>query len=119
MCALALHDPTAEEPVADDDYTLAEVVRLVRQIREDVSAQFVGFRTELEEYVLTKVHDAQMIALRQELAALHREHNADRKADHERIARLEDGNTWLVRIVIAFVVLAILGAAFGTAALGR
>lgn len=118
MCALALHDPTAEEPVADDDYTLAEVVRLVQSVREDVNAQFVGLRAGMEDFVLKEVYEERTRATNERLEAVRRAHDADHAANASRIRDLEDTNTWLVRIIGALIVVGVFAAVFGTAALG-
>lgn len=86
--------------MADDDYTLYEVVRLVktygeqqerqlRDFREIVQQQLVGFRAELDAFVLGAVYQAEKQSL------------------ERRLTEMEDNAKWLWRSFILAIISAV------------
>lgn len=83
------------------------VVRLDGLARRLEDGQFV--RTDLYVEARTGIYD-KIDVLGQRISAI--ENSKADKGVEERIKKLEDSNTWLIRLVISFVVLGVLGAVF-------
>lgn len=103
----------------DEGPSLGELSRQVR----DVFARFEGLARRLEDgqfvrtdlYVLYRQNVDQALATLQERVRGYEANKID-KGDldglEKRVAQLEDDKKWLVRLVLGFIVLAILGAVF-------
>lgn len=103
-----------------DDQNSPGLGELSRQVR-DVLVRFSELAVKLEtQFVRADIFGLYQKHVERELQSVDRE-VADIKADDERerkhlaarVASLEDNQKWLVRIVIAFVILGALGVAFG------
>ena len=103
----------------DEGPSLGELSRQVR----DVFARFEGLARRLEDgqfvrtdlYVVYRESVTQALALLQERMKFFEANKID-KSDldvlEKRIAQLEDDKKWLVRLVLGFIVLGVLGAVF-------
>ena len=104
--------------MAEDEVSLGELSRRLSEVfvRFETLAgrleagQFV--RTDL--YVLYKENvNTQLKALQDRVASVESA-KADKTLE-QRVANLEDTNRWLMRLVIGFIILAVLGAVFAAA----
>ena len=121
-------------PPPDENITVGELARGMR----DVFTRLEGLARRLEDgqFVRTDLYLVYRESVNQSLAALHTSVATleagkasrtvvDMKVDKnvydgldKRVADLEDGRTWLVRVVGAFVILTVLGVAFAGYAVG-
>lgn len=103
-----------------EDHNAPGLGELSRQVR-DVLVRFSELAVKLEtQFVRADIFELYKQQIVRELQRIDRD-ISDTKADDERerkhlanrVASLEDNQKWLVRIVVTFVILGVLGVAFG------
>lgn len=106
-------------PTPDDGVSLGELSRRL----SEVFVRFEGLAQRLEggQFVRTDLYNARQEAVNTSISALQdktkslgddKVDNTDFRALSARVASLESDKTWLVRLVIGFIVMGVLGAIF-------
>ena len=101
--------------MADGDISIGELSRRFSEVL--VRLDGIARRLEEGQFVRTDLYIEYRRGVQREFEATNNrlqslETNKIDKSAEDRIKKLEDTNTWLIRLVIGFVVLAVLGAVF-------